>query len=349
MPVPPNPLTPNRSTMAHKGRLVSKVIFPESVSVSPYESSLSHSLSPDDGFYPVHRHGHLPCTPEHAFEVIPNSATELELITLVLPYTPHLNMPLHPQRLLSRLSLPITNQQRPRPALLYILFAEAIRILENNIPTPTLPGLFAPMIAVPPTSTISPTLMDHVRGKSLSCLEKAKYQLDLGIRNGDRLFDLARAATGTSRYLFTIGRFLEAWTIPVVNLHTACGLDRSIGTPFTPKNATLPQVSGFPQSAYPSNYGRAMPRSTIDASLPIPPDRLLGIPPPQDEIDVAERKMAFCATKMQVWSASLQSGWTSSIPDEEGTTEWCGHGGVEVNHRVLETIRSLCELIPDST
>lgn len=89
-------------------------------------------------------------------EIVPNSALEHALLNVVLPHTPHLFIPVHPQRFLSLLSLPPNDPQRPHPALLYILFAEAVRILERRIPRPQLPR--------PPTSLFPQTVFSLLPG-----------------------------------------------------------------------------------------------------------------------------------------------------------------------------------------
>lgn len=266
-------------------------------------------------------------------EVPPNSPLELALVTLVMPYTPFLLMPVHPQRFISLLSLPANDPSRPHPALLYIMFAEAIVILEKGTPLPRVPNspasLFPHTFTPPmPTSTADTgALLQHVQGMSQSMLERARVELDAGIRNVDRPFDLARAAIAIGRHLYSLGRFIEGWNIPVSRLIISCGLHRMTGNYTSPDGfASSPgSVSPMPKAYAPAHhYPLATQCMTAPdgSQLPVLRMRPVILPPARDEIDVAERTATFWAAKMQDWEAGWGWGWTTSLADDECTTEW---------------------------
>ncbi|GFZ43535.1 hypothetical protein JCM24511_01255 [Saitozyma sp. JCM 24511] len=264
-------------------------------------------------------------------EIAPNSPLEHALINVVLPYTPHLLIPVHPQRLLALITLPPTDPRRPHPALLYILFAEAVRILENHKPSPRLPrapaSLFPQNFSPPmPSTTTEPSyILTHVQGASLSLLERARTELDHGIRNVDRPFDLVRAAIGISRYLYSLGRFVEGWNIPVARLLVSCGLHRMTGSIVRPDNAPVE----FIPPPYPPAHAYAQPL----AATPYPVLRMrpVIVPPARDEIEMAERNLTFWAAKSSDWAAGLGWGWTTGMADDECTTEWpWGWGSAEI-------------------
>jgi hypothetical protein len=272
-------------------------------------------------------------------EIAPNSPLEHALINVVLPYMPHLLIPVHPQRLLALITLPPTDPRRPHPALLYILFAEAVRILENHKPRPRLPrapaSLFPQNFSPPmPSTTADPSyILTHVQGASLSLLERARTELDHGIRNVDRPFDLVRAAIGISRYLYSLGRFVEGWNIPVARLLVSCGLHRMTGSIVRPDNAPVE----FMPSPYPPAHAYAQPL----AATPYPVLRMrpVIVPPARDEIEMAERNLTFWAAKSSDWAAGLGWGWTTGIADDECTTEWpWGWGSVEVGDLRRDTL-----------
>jgi hypothetical protein len=272
-------------------------------------------------------------------EIAPNSPLELALVSVVLPYTPFLLMPVHPQRFLALLSLPAHDPSRPHPALLYIMFAEAILILERGTPRPRLPNppstLF-PHTSVPPMPTPAvdtAPLLQHVQGMSLSMLERARVELDSGIRNVDRPFDLARAAIAIGRHLYSLGRFIEGWNIPVSRLIVSCGLHRLTGNYTSPDGfvSSPVSVSDMPKAYAPAHYYPLASQSmtTPDGSqLPVLRMRPIILPPARDEIDVAERTATFWAAKMQDWEAGLGWGWTTALPDDECTTQWPWGWGV---------------------
>lgn len=304
-------------------------------------------------------------------DVPPHSQLEMALVQLILPHTPYLMMPLHPQRFMAQLSLPTSDPDRPHPALLYILFAEAVNIIEKGIPTPVPPRPPASLVAhLPGSSMPSPPdiaqLYPLVHGMSSAYLERARKELDMGIRNVDRPFDLVRAAIGIARHLYSLGRFIEGWNIPVSRLLISCGLHRMSGEYISPDgdgvHASDQAMSGDafgsgPDSLHtqPSLSSSTRRRSNPNLPQPYPaahqyvnssthmsgPDgrrypiirmRPIIIPPPRDEIELGERVMTFWAAKMQDWEAGCGWGWSLSMADEECTTEWAwGWGGVEVS------------------
>lgn len=248
--------------------------------------------------------------------IVPNSQIELALITIILPHTPHLLIPLHPQRFLALLTLPPDDPGRPHPALLYILFAEAARVVEKGIPSPRPPP---PPPGFPPPSNqyVSPVmdtawLLPHIQGMSVPFLEHARVELDHGIRNVDRPFDLVRAAVGIARHLYGLGRFIEGWNIPVSRLLVSCGLHRLTGTIVPPDVSPVPMSTE--QTYMPKPYAPSYhylhthtPGGQSGVGLPILRMRPIIIPPPRDEIEYAERVMTFWAAKAQDWEAGI--GW----------------------------------------
>lgn len=311
-------------------------------STTPITSASSSSAGPP----PLSLHSHRELAPSapgvnaQRAEISPNSPLENALISLVLPHTPYLLMPLHPQRFLALLTLPPHDSGRPHPALLYILFAEAVLILERQIPTPKplnppmslFPNTLTPPMPSPPADR--EYLLNHVRGMSLSLLERARVELDNGIRNVDRPFDLARAAIGIARHLYSLGRFIEGWNIPVSRLIISCGLHRLTGNHVTPPGSFIQSPSSIdplPQAYAPAHhYPLAVPNMTAPDGTPLPILRMrpIIIPPARDEIDVAERTATFWAAKMQDWEAGCGWGWTTSMADDECTTQWPWGWGV---------------------
>lgn len=260
-------------------------------------------------------------------DIVPNSPLELALINIVLPHTPHLLIPLHPQRFLALLSLPAHDPQRPHPALLYVLFTEAVRILERDIPPPSYPArpssLFPQSFAPPlPSPTMDrSSLLPLVQGTSLNLLERARTELEHGIRNVDRPFDLVRASIGIARHLYSLGRFIEGWSIPVSRLTISCGLHRQTGNIVPPGGSNTADILPLPYA--PSHfYMHNNLLSTPIGPFPVLRMRPMIIPPPRDEIEAAERNLTFWSAKMQDWEAGVGWGWTTAMADEECTTEW---------------------------
>ena len=275
-------------------------------------------------------------TNQTTINIPPNSALELGLINVILPYTPYISIPVHPARFLALLTLPSSHPSRPHPALLYILFAEAVRVIEGNVPLPQPqqlpPGMFGPGQSQTQTPIITTPNVDRaqlygqVHGTSLSLLERAQRELNEGIRNVDRPFDLVRAALGISRYLYTLGRFIEGWNIPVARLAITCGLHRLTGAIVSPGSSTqslsahtdvLPQPydsTGF----YKQHQEMMMP---IQPSLPILRKASIILPPARDAIDVAERSATWWAVRGMDWSASIGWGWVAAVNDSDCTSE----------------------------
>lgn len=290
-------------------------------------------------------------------DVPPCSPLESALVNFVLPYTPYLLMPLHAQRFLGSIALPQSDTRRPHPALMYILFAEAARILEAKLPVPKPPplprSLFPSHVTIPP-KPMSPAdhayMLAHVRGMSTALLERARTELDNGIRSVDRPFDLARAAVGIARYLYSLGRFMEGWHIPVLRLFVSCGLHRNIATANRPLH--VPDISTS-RSTHEQAY-RYVQANSVNPALVAAADvvptlrrRPVILPPARDEIDVAERVMAFWAAKAQDWEAGIARGWSLSLADEECTTQWpWGPGTVEVGGIFFRSLveRSLVDM-----
>jgi len=267
-------------------------------------------------------------------EIAPSSPLELALINIVLPYTPYLLMPIHPQRFLALLTLPPTDSQRPHPALLYILFAEAVTVLEQKIPLPVLPRQppslfpqsFSPQMPSPPND--ADYILQHVSGMALPLLERARSELDSGIRNVDRPLDLVRAAVGIARHLYGLGRFIEGWNIPVSRLLISCGLHRMSGN-FIPPDDNDWEVEAMPKPYAPSYHYQSYSNAS-NPNFPVLRMRPVIIPPARDEIELAERVMTFWSAKAQDWESGTGWGWTLSMADEECTTQWAwGWGSVE--------------------
>lgn len=310
---------------------------------SPLTSTSSHSASaPPPLSLHSHRDIHISSAGVNGqrADIPPNSPLETALIHLVLPHTPYLLIPLHPQRFLAILHLPVHDPARPHPALLYILFAEAVLILERGTPPPKQgnppASLFGALYAPPmPAPTADREyLLNNVRGMAPMLLERARAELDNGIRNVDRSFDLARAAVGIARHLYSLGRFIEGWNIPVSRLVVSCGLHRLTGNYSPPDRSFLPP--GVAIDPLPKPYAQAHHYPPAEQTM-IGPDgarypilrmRPIIIPPARDEIDVAERTATFWAAKMQDWEAGCGWGWTTAMADDECTTQWPWSTGV---------------------
>lgn len=284
-------------------------------------------------------------SPGSITDIQPHLVLEANLIRLVLPYTPHLSIPVHPQRFLALLTLSTTDPSRPHPSLLYILFAEAVRILEADTPPPLPPlpppGSFRTTFTPPMPDALSPAdkawLSSQVRGSSNNLLERARSELDRGIRTVDRPFDLTRAAIGIARYLYSLGRFIEGWNVPVMRLATSCGLHRMSGNivqPDPPDAAgNHPPMEYMPRSyASTTYYLNHHAYHALPSSVPPLRMRQLIIPPPRDEIDLSERVMTFWAAKCNDYAGGVGWGWSLGLSDDECTTEWpWGSGVAEVS------------------
>ena len=281
--------------------------------------------------------------------VPPHSALEQALIRIVLPHTPYLLIPLHPQRFLAQLTLPINDPGRPHPALLYILYAQAVKVLEIKIPANPLPPpplrLFPQSFTPPmPRATVDDTwVLDHVRGMSENFLERARVELDHGIRNVDRMYDLVRASVGIARHLISLGRFIEGYTMPMARLLVACGLHRQTGNIVPPDGGPLELPTDMPKpfaSPYHHRHSNSDTANERSGQYPVLRMRPVVLPPPRDEIESAERVMTFWAVKYEEWEMSVGWGWSVSLADDECTTMWpWGWGSPEVSHRASSVLK----------
>ncbi|ODO07251.1 hypothetical protein L198_00830 [Cryptococcus wingfieldii CBS 7118] len=298
-------------------------------------------------------------SPHMELDIIPGSSIELALIQYILPYTPHLLIPVHPERLLAELSLSSHDPSRPHPALLYVLFSEAVRHLEAGIPPTSLPKppyLFHPSLTppIPSTGINRDSLLAHLGGTAPLLLERARHELDVGIRQFGRVFDLSRAAVGIARSLYTQGRFVEGWSIPVANLAIACGLHRISGGYIPPPPSIPPatKIASIPDPyAREHEYSHAHTYGRPQVGQPQLRMKVVLVPPARDEIEVAERVMTFWAVKRQCWTMSIGWGWPDPLPDEECTTEWpWGWGHVELGQAGVANERySLMDLFDPSS
>jgi hypothetical protein len=189
-------------------------------------------------------------------------------------------------------------------------------------------------------------MLAHVGGRGTDLLERARTELDNGIRSVDRPFDLARAAVGIARYLYSLGRFIEGWNVPVARLIVSCGLHRNIGTVVPPSHELDHGIIGA-KYAHSYQYSHsniiAPGGSVLSDQAPILRVRPVILPPARDEIDVAERVMAFWAAKAQDWAAGIGWGWSLGLADDECTTQWpWGPGTVEVGPDRRKTMRKTC-------
>ncbi|WVQ97444.1 hypothetical protein IAU59_004557 [Kwoniella sp. CBS 9459] len=272
-------------------------------------------------------------------EIHPGSPLELALIQTVLPYAAFIGIPLHPHRFLALVSLPPDNPDRPHPALLNILFAQAVRIMEEAVPLPknqTPPATLFPPTFSPPLPHPSMDrnyILSQVGGSSLILLERARSYLDAGIRGVQKPFDLVRAAVGIAWYLYSMGRFIEGWNIPVSRLLISCGLHRITGNYIPPDGSNGATPDALPRPYAPAHqYAHSHSLSGAPRSqFPVVRMRPIIIPPARDEIELAERVMTFWAAKMQDWEAGTGWGWSVSLVDDLCTTEFgWGLGAVEV-------------------
>ncbi|OWZ71855.1 hypothetical protein AYX14_02736 [Cryptococcus neoformans] len=331
----PVPRKSNPSSTTFNGYSVSPTpsehFFSEYPQVSP-----SHVINPYLDQPPLWSVTDTPRPPSQ-IEIPPGSAIELSLIEFILPYTPYLLLPLHPQRFLASLSLPSEDNSRPHPALLYTLFSHAVSHLERGIPPPYPPDKPMDLFpSSPPPPFPIPTLstgfiLSQLRGTSVPLLARARLELDQGIREVDRPFDLTRAAIGIAHALYRRGNFVEGWTVPVASLMVACGLHRISGNCVPPPTSSK-GIPGLPQPyAHPDYYLHAHTPSQVTPDGQELRMRPVLIPPARDEIEIAERIMTFWAGKHQMWISSGGWGWSDPLPDAECTTEWpWGWGHVEV-------------------
>ena len=299
-------------------------------------------------------------------DIPPQSLLESALIRTIMPYLPFILMPVHPERFFALLSLPTGDPRRPHPALLYVMFAEAVRVVEQRIPPPTDPAGASTSSGGSSQGLLNPDgafILQHLIGSFLTLLERARVELDRGVRNVDRPFDLVRAAVGITRCLYSLGRFIEAFSTPVARLVVSCGLHRATGTivppPATRGSGTSSLVENLqriststsistsstyaesglnvlPEPYAPAQYYLHLHSSARPVSTyPIMRMRPTILPPPRDEIDVAERSATFWAAKVQDWEAGTGWGWSLGLDDNECTVRWpWGSGVPEVSHKI---------------
>lgn len=263
---------------------------------------------------------------------------------LVLPYAYHLCIPLHPERFLDSLVLPAIT--RPHPSLLYILFAEASRVISKGLPMPYGSKSIASSYPVPDDS-----LLQHAVNLEDAFCERAQTLLQEGMHKVDRPLDLLKASTGICRFLFGQGRSLEAWHSICLRLVVACGLHRItspvVGTarlPHTPQYSTPIAINAFgatdfgmtqdDQSStsriwvqtatswrtYNNNISISQSRAALfNRSIRARP---VIIPPPTDNLQLWERIELFWAVKELDWGMSSHWGWALALDDSQIQTPW---------------------------
>jgi hypothetical protein len=95
----------------------------------------------------------------------------------------------------------------------------------NSVPLPPHPAHIPPRFPPP-----HPEWVHHVRAQGDKLphvlFERARRELECGIRAVDRPYDLVRASIGISRYLYSVGRFIEGWNVPCTRLVVSCGIHR---------------------------------------------------------------------------------------------------------------------------
>ncbi|KIR37054.1 hypothetical protein I352_00366 [Cryptococcus deuterogattii MMRL2647] len=331
----PVPRNSNSSSTAFSGHSASPTPSEHFIPEYPQVGS-TYTVNPYPDYSPLWSVTSMP-TPPSQIEIPPGSAIELSLAQFILPYTPHLLLPLHPQRFLASLSLPPEDNSRPHPALLYTLFSQAVFHLERGIPPPCppdrpldlFPSSSRPPFPIPALNT--GFILSQLRGASGPLLARARLELEQGMREVDRPFDLTRAAIGIAHALYRRGNFVEGWTMPVASLVVACGLHRISGNCVPPPTSSK-GIPGLPQPyAHPDYYWNAHTPSQVIPDRQELRMRPVLIPPARDEIEIAERVMTFWAGKQQMWISSGGWGWSDPLPDAECTTEWpWGWGHVEV-------------------
>ncbi len=199
-----------------------------------------------------------------------------------------------------------------------------------------------------------PEWVEHIRAQGPRLadvfLERSRRELDAGIRAVDRPYDLTRASIGISRYLYSVGRFIEGWNVPCTRLLVSCGIHRitnpivigaaqtrarkmsasylspDAGGPSPPMSHTSNTPSDLAQSF--STFCRpslsTMP--SAEALDPQAPTRLrmkpVIIQPPADPFELAERIQVFWAIKAMDWAACVGWGWTGSLADADVQTIW---------------------------
>ncbi|KAJ9116361.1 hypothetical protein QFC22_004802 [Naganishia vaughanmartiniae] len=272
-----------------------------------------------------------------------NSPMEYALIYLVLPYTQHLCIPLHPNRFLDSLALPA--ETRPHPALLYILFAEASRVISKGLPLP-----FGAKVIPDFYNQPDVTLFQYAMDLQPAFCDRAQTLFHQALKEIDRPLDLLKASSGICRFLASMGRSLEAWLSVCFRLAVACGLHKIPRATLRPSGASATPAStsdrdtfttdfGILQSQSPMTmqrqtlFGPAWPSQTNNRFEPYTPNttpqpagqilpKLIVVPPPADNIQLWERMELFWAVKELDWGLSTNLGWTAAIGDSEVQTPW---------------------------
>jgi hypothetical protein len=239
---------------------------------------------------------------------------------------------------------------RPHPALLYILFAEASRIISKGTPLP-----YGSKNVYDSHSKPDVTLLQHARDLHEPFFERSQTLLREGLQQLDRPLDLLKASTIICRDLISRGRSVEAWFSPCLRLVVACGLHRItspvIRTPTPEREPMASTGSGLglrDQTAHSADYGRLYDHSPQtrqsapsgstwqmhgESPLSSQSHRSKGrqrshlpkpviIPPAVDDIEIWERIELFWAVKELDWGMSSHFSWTVAISDGEIQTPW---------------------------
>jgi hypothetical protein len=263
---------------------------------------------------------------------------------LILPYIEHLCFSLDAPRFLNSLLLPAAS--RPHPALLYILYAEASRIISKGMPLPHGSKSIPESFSKPDVS-----LLSHAKDLREAFFERSQMLLRDGLQQLDRPLDLLKASVISCRYLISYGRYVDAWLSPCFRLVIACGLHR-ITSPVVSASTTEKQPMANSESALDlsdfevsTDYGRLYDqeqrfgryglRGRNSGERPVfyrsrRPTELSRsqvsglsiIPPAIDNNDMWERIELFWAVKEMDWGMSSHFSWTATISDEEIQTPW---------------------------
>ncbi|KAJ9099207.1 hypothetical protein QFC21_004087 [Naganishia friedmannii] len=270
-----------------------------------------------------------------------NSPMEYALIYLVLPYTQHLCIPLHPNRFLDSLALPA--ETRPHPALLYIMFAEASRVISKGLPLP-----FGARVVPDFYNQPDVTLFQYAMDLQQAFCDRSQALFHQALKQIDRPLDLLKASSGICRFLASMGRSVEAWHSVCFRLAVACGVHKIPRATLRPSSASAAPTSANERESSSSNFGTLSSHSPMSQRQPpfgspwLPPTnnrfesyaqtsmsqpgyslpKLVVVPPPADNIQLWERIELFWAVKELDWGLSTNLGWTPAISDSEVQTPW---------------------------
>lgn len=267
--------------------------------------------------------------------------TPASRVYLVLPYTQHLCLPLHPNRFLDSLALPA--EIRPHPALMYILFAEAARVISKGLPLPFGAKVVPDFYEQPDVS-----LFQYAMDLQQAFCDRSQALFQRGLKELDRPLDLLKASSGICRFLASMGRSLEAWHSVCFRLTVACGLHKIPRATMRTSGSSATPASGSDRDSVAGNFGilsnsspmmqrlpsfgaswRSQTNNKFDSyaqtstsqhgqSLP----KLVVIPPPADDIDLWERIELFWAVKELDWGLSTHLGWSPAINESDVQTPW---------------------------